>query len=327
MQINFFLNKNPRKLFIISSAKDDLPIKSVLKIIDQNKLGFCIIKIKNKYKIFTDGDFRRNILKNTSFIFCKSQNIKYKKIITLDYKETLYKAYRLMSENLINCILITKNKKIFSYLTLHEINETLSPERLNLEKNKLSKFSIDIKKHLIRYNFANLFVKENSEVLDAACGVGYGSYLLSQKAKKVIGIDYSSSAIKFAKKNYKNKKIKFLKLNILNFNLKKKFDTVVSLETLEHLNKIDGINWIKKCYKLLKKNGIFVCSSPLLRIRNKKAFITNPHHLHEMRRSDLERHLKRIFKKRNINLFIQENNNLKPHANENEGLSIFVLKK
>ena len=49
----------------------------------------------------------------------------------------MYKAYRLMSNKQINCVLITKNKKIFSYLTLHEINESLSPERLNLDKEKL----------------------------------------------------------------------------------------------------------------------------------------------------------------------------------------------
>jgi 2-polyprenyl-3-methyl-5-hydroxy-6-metoxy-1,4-benzoquinol methylase len=327
MQINYFLNKNPRKSFLISSDKDDLPIKKILKKLNQGSLGFCVIKIKNKYKIFTDGDFRRSVLRNTNFILNVSKNIKYKKIVTIDLNETMYRAYRLMRDNLINCILITKNKKIFSYLTLHEINETLSPERLNLDKKKLDKFNLDIKKHLIRYNFANLFVKENAEVLDAACGVGYGSSLLSQKAKNVIGIDYSKTAIKFANKNYRNSKIKFFESNILNFNYKKKFDIIVSLETLEHINKLDGIRWIKKCYSLLKKNGIFICSSPLLRIRNKKIFITNPHHLHEMRRSELERCLKKIFKVKNINLFIQESNNLKPCTNENEGLSIFVLKK
>jgi len=327
MQINYFLKRNPRKSFLISSTEDNLSIKKILKKLNQNSLGFCVIKIKNKHKIFTDGDFRRNVIKNPNFIFSNSRNIKYKKIITIDLKETMYKAYRLMSEKVINCILITKNKKIFSYLTLHEINETLSPERLNLDKKKLNKFNLDIKKHLIRYNFANLFVKENAEVLDAACGVGYGSSLLSQKAKNVIGIDYSKTAIKFANKNYRNKKIKFFESNILNFNYKKKFDIIVSLETLEHINKSDGIKWIKKCFSLLKKNGIFICSSPLRRIRNKKIFITNPHHLYEMRRSELERYLKKIFKVKNINLFIQESNNFKPCTNENEGLSIFVIKK
>ncbi len=327
MQIKYYLEKNPRKKFIISSKKDDVPIKKILKILNQNSLGFVVIKINSKYKLLTDGDFRREILSDNNFNLKSSNKIKFKKIITIDIKETMYKAYRLINKNQINCILVLKNKKIHSYLTLHEINESLSPERLNLDKKKLKKFNLDIRKHLIRYNFANLFVKENSEVLDAACGVGYGTSILSQKSKSIIGIDYSKAAIKFAKKNHKNKKIKFYESNILNFKYKKKFDVIVSLETLEHINKSNGIKWIKKCYSLLNKNGILVCSSPLLRIRNGKPFITNPHHLHEMRRSELENLLKKTFKVNNINLFIQENNNFKPCINENEGLSIFVIRK
>ena len=133
----------------------------------------------------------------------------------------MYLAYRLMVDKQINSILITKNKKIISYLTLHEINESLSPERLNLDRKNLTKFNIDVGKHLIRYNFANLFVKEKSDVLDAACGVGYGSNILSKKAKSIIGVDYSKSAIKFAKQNHNKKNIKFYESNILKFKFKK----------------------------------------------------------------------------------------------------------
>lgn len=327
MIIKSYLEKNPRKRFLITSQKDDIAIKKILSTLSNNSLGFCVIKVKKKYKILTDGDFRRAILKNHNFIHADSKKINFKKLHIMDIKETMYKAYRLMNYNQINCILISKNSKIVSYLTLHEINETLSPERLNLDKKNLKKFKTDIGKHLTRYNFANLFIKENSEVLDAACGVGYGTNILSQKAKNIIGIDYSKAAIKFAIQNYKNNKIKFIESNILKYNNRKKFDTIVSLETLEHINKSDGISWIKKCYNMLKKNGIFICSSPLLRIRNGKPFITNPHHLHEMKKTELEKILKRIFKVKNINLFIQESNNLKPCTNENEGLSVFVLKK
>ena len=327
MQIKSYLHKNKRSKFLISSEKDNISVIKILKVINANTLGFAVLKIGAKYKILTDGDFRRSIIKDKKFLTKTSSEIKSKKIISIDLNETMYSAYRLMSEKQINSILITKNKKIISYLTLHEINESLSPERLNLDKKKLEKFELDIRKHLIRYNFANLFVKENSEVLDAACGVGYGTHLLSKKSKNIIGIDYSRPAIKFAKENYKNKKIKFFESNILKYKYKKKFDVIVSLETLEHINKQDGIRWIKKCYSLLKKNGIFVCSSPLLRVRNGKPFITNPHHLHEMQKIELERILKKIFKTNKLNLFIQENNNIKPCINENEGLSIFVLRK
>ena len=38
-------------------------------------------------------------------------------------------------------------------------------------------------------------------------------------------------------------------------------------------------------------------------------------------------HLKRIFKTRSVNAFIQETDNLKPLTTETEGLCIFVIKK
>ena len=327
MIIKSYLEKNPRKKFLIKSKIDNVSIRKILKLLNENSLGFCVIRIKQNYKILTDGDFRRAILKNNLFVSDSSKRIKFKKLFVVDINETMYSAYRLMNNKQINCILVSKKKEIISYLTLHEINETLSPERLNLDKKNLKKFKIDIGKHLTRYDFANLFIKNNTKVLDAACGVGYGTSILSQKAKSIIGIDYSKAAIKFATQNYKNKKIKFIETNILKYKPKNRFDAIVSLETLEHINRVDGVNWIKKCYNMLKKNGIFVCSSPLLRVRNGKPFITNPHHLHEMKRAELEQILKSTFHTKDINMFIQESNNLKPISNENEGLSIFVVRK
>lgn len=327
MQISKYLKNNPRNKFLISSKVDKVPIKQVLDKINNNTLGFCIIKIKSKYKILTDGDFRRKSIKDENFIKKNSKEIKFKKLITIDSNETMYNAFRKITKNQISCILVKKNSNIYSYLTLHEIAESLSPERLNLNKKNLEKLEIDTKKHLIRYNFANLFIKSGMNVLDAACGSGYGSNIISKKAKSVLSLDYSWPAIKFAKENFKSKKISFMKTNIMNFKFNRKFDAIISVETLEHLNKEDGLKWLQNCYKNLNKNGIFICSSPLLRIRNKKPFITNPHHLHELKKTELFLHLKRIFKTKNVNAFIQETDNLKPLTTETEGLCIFVIKK
>jgi 2-polyprenyl-3-methyl-5-hydroxy-6-metoxy-1,4-benzoquinol methylase len=314
MQISKYLKNNPRNKFLITSKVDKVPIKQVLDKINNNTLGFCIIKIKSKYKILTDGDFRRKSIKDENFIKKNSKEIKFKKLITIDSNETMYNAFRKITKNQISCILVKKNSNIYSYLTLHEIAESLSPERLNLNKKNLE-------------NFANLFIKSGMNVLDAACGSGYGSNIISKKAKSVLSLDYSWPAIKFAKENFKSKKISFMKTNIMNFKFNRKFDAIISVETLEHLNKEDGLKWLQNCYKNLNKNGIFICSSPLLRIRNKKPFITNPHHLHELKKTELFLHLKRIFNTKNVNAFIQETDNLKPLTTETEGLCIFVIKK
>ena len=44
--------------------------------------------------------------------------------------------------------------------------------------------------HINRYRFATALVG-NQRVLDIACGSGYGSFILSEKASSVIGIDIS----------------------------------------------------------------------------------------------------------------------------------------
>jgi signal-transduction protein with cAMP-binding, CBS, and nucleotidyltransferase domain len=160
MIIKSYLLNNPREKFLVTSQTDSVPIKKILATINNNLLGFCLIKIKKRYKILTDGDFRRSILKDNSFIYKKSNKIKIKKLIVIDDNSTMYEAYRLMVKKNINCVLVSAHKKIISYLTLHEIHETLSPERLNLDKKNLNKFKTDVDKHLTRYNFASLFIKK-----------------------------------------------------------------------------------------------------------------------------------------------------------------------
>ena len=172
-----------------------------------------------------------------------------------------------------------------------------------------------------------MFVGKNFTVLDAACGTGYGSYILSKKSHKVISVDSSKHAIFSCKKNFKSTNINFIKKNILDLKYKNKFDLIVSLETIEHVKKKDAIEWIKKCSYMLKKNGVLVCSSPLLRIRNNKPFITNPHHLHEMKKNEFFKIISKYFKKETICSFIQKDNQLIPIFKENEGLSIIVVRK
>ena len=57
--------------------------------------------------------------------------------------------------------------------------------------------------HKERYYTATRFV-ENKVVLDAACGEGYGSCMLAQKAKSVIGVDLDAETVERAKKKYKD---------------------------------------------------------------------------------------------------------------------------
>ena len=68
------------------------------------------------------------------------------------------------------------------------------PERL---MPNTSEWDMYIAEHRQRYEFAAEYCV-NAHVLDAACGVGYGSDLLHRKgAFNVLGVDLSSEAIQY----------------------------------------------------------------------------------------------------------------------------------
>ena len=77
---------------------------------------------------------------------------------------------------------------------------------------------------------------------------------------------------------------------------------------------------------MLKKNGIFICSSPLLRIKNNKPIITNPHHLHEMKKNEFMQNLKKIFRPKIFISYIQDGYSMKPLTNEKNGLCFTYIK-
>jgi len=103
--------------------------------------------------------------------------------------------------------------------------------------------------HKWRYNEALKYIEANDKVLDLGCGCGYGSDILSAKAKKVIGVDDSEEAINYAKKYWKKDNIDYYCNNV--FNIKENFDIVIAFEIIEHVKDTDKIfnlirQWTKK---------------------------------------------------------------------------------
>ena len=92
---------------------------------------------------------------------------------------------------------------------------------------------------------------------------------ISKTAKDVIAVDYSQDAIEIAKKNYSSKNIVFKKMNALKLKFKYNyFDTVVSMEAIEHFTKSDGYIFIKQVHNVLKDGGVFIGSTPNVKNRN-----------------------------------------------------------
>jgi 2-polyprenyl-3-methyl-5-hydroxy-6-metoxy-1,4-benzoquinol methylase len=130
-------------------------------------------------------------------------------------------------------------------------------------KTNLQKFDVYQKSHYYRYQFAKGFIDSQMICGDFACGTGYGSVILAEKAKKVIGIDINSLVIQTIKNRYKNNKnVEFISGDLLKISNKSKYDLITSFETIEHFYEHDIPHFLSLCYQALKPNGQFIFSVP-----------------------------------------------------------------
>ncbi len=142
--------------------------------------------------------------------------------------------------------------------------------------------------HIERYEFASKYVKPG-RLLDIACGVGYGTSLLLQKRNDIteaVGVDISVEAIEYAKRNYQDKRIFFQVKDALTFEDKKGFDSIVCIETLEHIYNPDGL--IERLLQMLLPNGVFIASVPIT-----PSVDVNPYHVNDF----TEKSFKEMMKK------------------------------
>jgi len=89
--------------------------------------------------------------------------------------------------------------------------------------------------HVRRYEWAARTLAPNSRVLDIACGVGYGAFILAQAGHRVTAIDISADAIAYAKEHFAHPGIDYGCSSAEDLPSDLEFDAVVSFETIEHL--------------------------------------------------------------------------------------------
>ena len=97
---------------------------------------------------------------------------------------------------------------------------------------------------------------KNIKILDIGCGGGLLSEPMSRLGASVVGIDASKKNIEVAKFHAKKNKLK-IKYKVASpetLNTKLKFDVILNMEIVEH---VENINFfIKESSRLLKKDGI-----------------------------------------------------------------------
>jgi len=116
----------------------------------------------------------------------------------------------------------------------------------------------------INYIISNL-PKGQSKILDLGIGQGYLEQGLRQLgiAHKLYGIDISKKSIDRARKSFEGQ---FIESDVMKtdklFN-KSFFDVIVAIELIEHVQPTKIFDLYKKVKKLLRKDGIFIISTPL----------------------------------------------------------------
>jgi ubiquinone/menaquinone biosynthesis C-methylase UbiE len=118
--------------------------------------------------------------------------------------------------------------------------------------------------HLARYQKAADLVRPGDVILDAACGLGYGSWILSATgAARVVGVDRSSWAIDYARDAFRAGKLGF-EVGELPACLEAwpphSVDLIASFETLEHVS--DPGRLLEAFARLLTPAGRLVVSVP-----------------------------------------------------------------
>jgi SAM-dependent methyltransferase len=144
-----------------------------------------------------------------------------------------------------------------------------------------SRFANELAVHYSRYRFAAQFVA-GKRVLDAACGVGYGSRLLADSgASLVTGVDISSQALSLANQRYGCHRVRFIQDDLCSLNkVDGPFDLAVSFESIEHVH--DAPGFLSRVAELLAPGGILLISTPnALVTGNVDAKPDNPFHLRE----------------------------------------------
>lgn len=112
-----------------------------------------------------------------------------------------------------------------------------------------------------RGEFAARHLDARDVVLDMGCGEGYLTHMVKKRCSKIIGIDYSATAVEKARELYG---IEAFHMSCTQLKFPDAyFDKVIFTELLEHLTRLQGVNALNEAMRVLKPGGKLIGSTPL----------------------------------------------------------------
>ncbi|WP_423414769.1 methyltransferase domain-containing protein [Hyphomicrobium sp. B1] len=148
--------------------------------------------------------------------------------------------------------------------------------------------------HLHRYFYARSLCI-GLDVLDVASGEGYGSALLAQLARSVVGVEVSEDAVEHANRYYAGPNLEFRVGDARTLPIPDScVDMVVSFETIEHFTEHDA--FLSEVARVLRPHGRLIISSPDRDIYSPSGSSANAFHKRELSRAEFVDVLGRTFR-------------------------------
>ncbi|HSZ32875.1 MAG TPA: methyltransferase domain-containing protein, partial [Puia sp.] len=95
-----------------------------------------------------------------------------------------------------------------------------------------------------------------------------------ESISEIVAVDISEESISYARTRYSHSKIRYVRDDAFGFSDGEKFHSIVTLETIEHLN--DPAAFVKKIFDLLHPGGILIVSAPVTLSTD-----VNPYHVND----------------------------------------------
>ena len=136
------------------------------------------------------------------------------------------------------------------------------------------------REHMARYRSV-VADTAGKDVLDMACGTGYGSDFLNRETKprSITGVDIEPDAIRYAKLRYAKYGIDYIVADACTAWTDRQFDTIVSFETIEHVPRPD--QFLINVHRMLRPDGTLHVSSPIRKSGVLSDHPLNPFHIRE----------------------------------------------
>ena len=114
-----------------------------------------------------------------------------------------------------------------------------------------------------RAEVALRYIEPGDSVLDLGCGEGYIANRIQGRCKKVVGVDYSETALNIARETY-GLECRLMSSTNLDFEAES-FDKVLCFELLEHVTRLQAVRTVGEIQRVLKGGGLVIGSTPIRR--------------------------------------------------------------